>query len=109
MSKKINWEDMYFHDLFVSKINFDFVNEFLGLEVQMVDEITDEIISEYIVFKDVHEIKNEGFPSIHSNCEINSLVIEVGSQLKHLVKLVVLTGHGEIPWIYNFECSEIKW
>jgi hypothetical protein len=109
MDKNINMEEMDFHDLSVSKINLDFVNEFLELEIQLIEGDTDEIISKKITFKNIREIKSIGFPSIHSICEINSFIQETGNELKYLIKLVILTGHGKMPWFYDFECSDIDW
>lgn len=104
-----NMEEMDFHDLCVSKINLDFVNDILELEVQFVDEITDEIISKKISFKNIKEIENRDFPTLSACCEINFFEKSPGKELEHRIEMVVLTGHGAPSWHYLFECSEIIW
>jgi len=103
----MNFEKMDLHDLFVSKMNYDFVNESFEIKVQFVDDISDEIISKKITFENVIEVSSTGFPSVNANCTINSVLMEAGNIQTHLVKMVILTGYGEMPWYYDFECSGI--
>ncbi|MGQ2984172.1 hypothetical protein [Flavobacterium sp.] len=99
-------EEIEFHDMPVSMIHLDFVDEILTLDIPPCGD--GQQIPKKIIFKDIREIENTGFPSINSECEIYSLDVSVGNELKHLVKLVMLTGFGKRTWYYEFECSEIE-
>ncbi len=102
-------KDIEFHDLPILKVNFDFVNAALELEVDVeINPDSSDFILKKIIFESVTGFKSDGFPQLQSDPEIYSLDIKQGATLKHAVKMVVLTGFGQPSWSCEFECSAIQ-